>query len=117
MDYNFEVRRIVRKNEYEKWLIYTTFGLEDVSCDTVYIFWEDNNCEVFLFNENDKLLNNEKYFLSIECLYHDIGIMEDDELVHDLKIVNIPLEIQHNDEKTTNYIYDYLFQLGKTNVL
>lgn len=104
MEYIFEIRRIERKPKYESWLMYTSDGNRDISTDCVYLFFEGNNCKVFLFMENKQLLDIEKYSATLESIYHDVGISESDELLHELNVVEIPKEMLNDDDKVEAFI-------------
>ncbi len=108
MEYTFEIRRIERKPKYERWIMYTSDGKCDINTDWVYLFFEGNNCKIFLFMENRELLDVENYSTTLESIYHDVGISESDELLHELNVVEIPKELLNDDNKVEAFINEKL---------
>lgn len=104
MAYIYEIRRIKRKPQFESWIMYTSDGKQNINYDYVYIFFEDNNCTVFLFIQNIQALSIEKYATTLESIYHDIGISESNELLQDLQVIEIPKNILNDDDKIEKFI-------------
>lgn len=77
--YDYTIRRIVRKCNYERWLLYISEGEEDLYVDTVFIVFYTDYCEVTLIMHDRELLkNDDKYGTTLEGIYHDIGVLEED---------------------------------------
>lgn len=108
MEYRHNIRRIIRKEKYENWVLESSLNDSECIYDYVWIFFDGNDCEVFLFYENDELIKSEDYILILEGIYHDVGITENDEIKCDLKLVKIPSDIQNDDSKIDLYIQNII---------
>lgn len=108
MEYRHDIRRIIRKERYENWVLESSINDNECIYDYVWIFFDGNDSEVFLFYENDELIKSEDYVLILEGIYHDVGITESDEITSDLKLVKIPSDIQNDDSKIDLYMQNII---------
>lgn len=116
-NYDYSIRRIIRKNNLEQWLLYVAEAGEDLYEDTVLVFFKGNQSIIYLLTAYPERLKDESYGTVLEGIYHDIGVCEEEEYEFDLKVERLPKELlEQNEELFEEYLEKKIQELINLNV-
>lgn len=116
-NYDYSIRRIIRKNNLEQWLLYVAESGEDLYEDTVLAFFKEHQSIIYLLTAYPERLKDESYGTVLEGIYHDIGICEDGEYEFELKVEILPKALlEQNEESFEEYLERKIQELIKSNV-
>lgn len=91
------LRRIKRECDFEEWILYVSKNEEDLYEDYIIIFFQKNKSITYLLTLYPEQLQEEKYGMIIEGLYHDLGVCEEEEYGFELRVEKLPGEMEDED--------------------
>lgn len=109
-NYDYNIRRIERKNTFEQWLLYVSEAGEDLYQDHVLIFFKENQSIIYLLTAYPERLKDESYGTVLEGIYHDIGVCEEEEYEFELKVEILPKELLNQEEEAFDEYLDKKMQ-------